>query len=303
MDELISIIIPCYNVEKYAAKCLESVLSQTYGKLEIIAVDDGSTDGTADILARYATDKRVRLIRQSNSGVSAARNAGIEAANGKLMAFVDGDDYLKQTMYERLYAAMTLENADMTVCNYNLVYDDHTEERYSSKLRNETVNLYDDVYGYFCKYCACPKPNNYIWTRLYITDIVKKSCVRFENYKLGDDTLFNFKLLPHIQRVTFIDDGLYNYFQRDNSNVYTVAHKSNLAATYADTFETLANYYEKNKFDEFLQVLPIHAYTRLRSVFFYSRLAGLSEDEILKSIMEGFKGRIIADYLTGAAKY
>ena len=301
MDELISVVIPCYNVEKYAEKCMDSVLSQTYGNLEVIAVDDGSSDGTADILTRYTSDKRVQLIRQPNSGVSAARNAGIAASTGKLLTFVDSDDYLEPQMYERLYAAMTGSGADMAVCNYNLIYDDRTEECYS-KIRSETAEVYDDVYGYFCKYCACPKPNNYIWTRLYVTDIVKKSGVRFENYRLGDDTLFNFKLLPHIRRVAFTEGGFYNYYQRSNSNVYTVANKVNLAASYADTFDALADYYVSNGFDEFLQVLPIHAFTRLRSVFFYSRLAGMDEDEIFRSVTEGFKGRSIAEYLTGAVK-
>ena len=301
MDELISVVIPCYNVEKYAEKCLTSVLSQTYVNLEVIAVDDGSSDGTADILTRYTSDKRVRLIRQPNSGVSDARNAGIAAATGKLLTFVDSDDYLEPQMYERLYAAMTGSGADMAVCNYNLIYDDRTEECYS-KIRNETAEVYDDVYGYFCKYCACPKPNNYIWTRLYITDIVKKSGVRFENFRLGDDTLFNFKLLPHIRRAAFTEGGFYNYYQRSNSNVYTVANKVNLAASYADTFDALADYYLSNGFDEFLQVLPIHAFTRLRSVFFYSRLAGIDEDDIFRSVTEGFRGRRIAEYLTGAVK-
>ena len=300
MDKLISVVIPCYNVEKYAAKCMDSVLSQTYCNLEVVVVDDGSTDGTAGILERYTTDKRVKLIKQPNSGVTAARNAGIAATTGELLTFVDSDDYLELSMYEKLYAAMTRENADMAVCNYNLVYDDHTDMQYS-KIRDETVNVYDDIYGYFCKYCACLKPNNYIWTRLYIADIVISSGVRFEQYKLGDDTLFNFKLLPHIKRVTFIEDGLYNYFQRGNSNVYTVAKKGNLAEVYADTFESLADYYKENKFDEFLQALPVHAFTRMRSVFFYSRLAGMSDEEIIQSIMTGFKDRVIADYLTGAS--
>ena len=298
MDELISVVIPCYNVERYAAKCLQSVLSQTYGNIEVIVVDDGSTDGTTDILERYTSDKRVKLLKQANSGVSSSRNAGIEASAGELLMFVDSDDYLEMTMCEKLYTAITRGNADMAVCNYNLVYDDRIDMEYS-KIHNETIDVYDDVYGYFCKYCACPKPNNYIWTRIYKSGILKRSGVRFEQYKLGDDTLFNFKLLPYIRRVTFVKDGLYNYLQRSNSNVYTIAKKRNLAEEYADTFDSLASFYSENKFDEFLQVLPLHAFTRMRSVFFYSRLAGMSEDEIIQSIKSGFKNRVIADYLTG----
>jgi len=298
MKELISIIIPAYNVEAYIEKCLNSIFSQTHENLEIIVINDGSTDNTAKIITRYASDSRLKYIEQKNAGVSAARNAGIEAASGGYLTFVDSDDYLETDMYEKLYAAFKENNADMAVCNYNVIYEDHSVAKYS-KMRNETANIRDDVYGYFCKYCACSKPNNYIWTKLYKTDIVKKSGVRFENYKLGDDTLFNFKLLPHIRKVAFIEDGLYNYFQRSNSNVYTVANKGNLAKVYADTFEALSNYYREHSFTEFLDVLPIHAFTRLRSVFFYSRLAGIDEEKIFETAMEGFKGREILHYLTG----
>lgn len=298
MSCVISVIIPCYNVEKYVKKCLKSVLNQTYTDLEIIAVDDGSTDSTAEILHEFETDERVKIITQKNAGVTAARNTGIDLASGEFISFVDSDDWINLNMYEMLYNVIIRESADMAVCNYNLAYDDHIKEKYS-KVYDETVDIYDDVYTYFCKYCACSKPNNYIWTRLYKTDIVKKSGVRFENYKLADDTLFNFKLLPHIRRVTWIPDGMYNYFQRISSNVYTIANKSNLAIIYADTFDALADYYEVNGFDDFLQVLPIHAYTRLRSIFFYSRLAKMDDHEIVENIRTAFSGRKIAGYLTG----
>jgi glycosyltransferase involved in cell wall biosynthesis len=277
---------------------MESVLSQSYRDLEVVVVNDGSTDGTAGVIARYLSDSRIRYTEQVNAGVSAARNVGIDAATGKYLAFVDSDDYLEPNMYEKLCKALVCAGADMAICNYNMVYDDHTDAKYS-KMRDETIHICDDVYGYFTKYCACPKPNNYIWTRLYKAEIVKRSDVRFEAYRLGDDTLFNFKLLPHMRKVAFISDGLYNYFQRPNSNVYTVANKGNLAKVYADTFDSLAEYYSANGFEEFLEVLPIHSFTRLRSVFFYSGLAGMDEDKIKESVMAGFKNRKIAKYLTG----
>ncbi|MDR2356392.1 MAG: glycosyltransferase [Clostridiales Family XIII bacterium] len=299
MDNLISVVIPCYNVENYIVKCLESVLSQSHGNLEVIVVNDGSTDGTADRIKPYLTDKRVVYMNRPNAGVSAARNAGTDAARGDFLAFADSDDFLAPDMYERLYAAVREAGADTAVCDYNLVYEDRTVTAYS-QIRDETTDVYDDVYGYFMKYCACARPNNYIWTRLYKTEIVKKSGVRFEPYRIGDDTLFNFKLLPHIRRVVFVAGGLYNYLQRSDSNVYTFANKGNPAEVYADTFQALADYYRENDCKEFLAVLPIHAFTRLRSVFFYSRLAGQSDDEILSNLASAFKERDIYRYLTGA---
>lgn len=298
---LISVIIPCYNLEGYIRKCIDSILGQTYKNLEVIAIDDGSTDRTPDLLAEYAAkDDRVVILRQENSGAGAASNRGIEAARGEFIAFVDNDDWIEPEMYERLHRAMTANDADIAVCNFNLVYEDHTDCCYSS-MRNQTVDIQDDVYGYFCRFCACPKPNNYVWTRLYKAELVKKSGVRYEEFRLGADTLFNFKLLPDIRRTSFIKDGLYNYVQRGDSSVYTMAKKRNIAEIYADGFEALADYYVSRNLDEFCRVLPIHAYTRLRSVFFYSRLAGLSDDEILLNLRKGFRGRKIYDYLTGAA--
>ncbi|MCI8536577.1 MAG: glycosyltransferase [Hungatella sp.] len=299
-NELISVVIPCYNLAGYTRKCMDSIIKQTYTNLEIIVIDDGSTDETPDILAEYAKkDKRVVLISQANAGAGEAVNRGIEFAHGEYLAFVDNDDWIAPDMYERLHSALTLNNANMSVCNFNLVYSDHTDFCYSH-MREETVEIEKDIFGYFCSHCACPKPNNYTWTRLYKTKIIKESDVRFESFRLGADTLFNFKLLPYIKRATFIKDGLYYYVQRNDSSVYTAAKRGNIAEVYADGFESLAEYYISKGLDEFCQVLPIHAYTRLRSTFFYSRLAGMTDDAIKENIEKGFKGRKIMDYLTGA---
>lgn len=298
MNEKISIVIPCYNVGFYINKCLESILSQTYPNLEVIVVNDGSTDDTEELINRFMSDNRIKYINQTNAGVSSARNIGIDSATGDLLAFVDSDDFLETDMYEKLYKALTETNADMAVCNFNHVYDNKIDKKYS-KMRKQVINIQDDIYSYFARFCACPDPNNYIWTRLYKTEIVKKSGVRFENYKLGDDTLFNFKLLPHMNTVSFTPEGLYNYYQRSSSNIYTVANKVNLAVIYADTFDSLVEYYNANNFMEFLEILPIHSYTRLRSIFFYSRLAGMSDEAIADNIKVGFENRKIAEYLTG----
>lgn len=301
-DEIISVIIPCYNLADYTRRCMDSILGQTYRKLEVIAVDDGSTDETPKILEEYAaTDSRVVFMQQKNSGAGVAINAGIEAAKGRYIAFVDNDDWIDLHMYEKLYAALTTNNADVAVCNYNLIYEDHADYCYST-MRDEVVSVQEDVYGYFSRYCVCPQPNNYTWSRLYKADIIKNSDVRFEHFRLGADTLFNFKLLPEIGSVAFLKDGLYNYVQRSDSSVHTATQKGNIAEVYAAEFESLADYYVSKGLSEFCRVLPIYAYTRLRSTFFYSRLAGMCDDEIVEDIMRNFKGKKIADYLTGALK-
>jgi len=295
---MISIIVPCYNLERYLKKCLDSILGQTYKNLEIIAIDDGSTDQTWNILERYAqADRRIVLVRQKNAGAGAAMNKGIELAQGEFLAFVDNDDWVEADMFEKLYGSIMASGADLAVCNYNLAYEDRREMCYSP-MKNETVSVQDDFYSYFYHYCACEKPNNYIWTRLYRADIVRQSGVRLENFSLGADTLFNFKLLPQLEHVTFIKDGLYNYFQRGSSSVYTMAKRCNIAEVYADGFDALANYYERLGVQDLDRILSVHASTRLRSTIFYSRLAGLSDEDIRRSLGKGYQGRKIAHYLT-----
>lgn len=291
---MISVIIPAYNVADYIEKCLHSVFTQTYDDLEVIVINDGSTDHTAELLKPFMSDQRLKYIDQKNAGVTSARNNGIAAATGEYITFVDSDDYLEPMMYEKLLSALTEADADVAACDYNLLYDDRTDHNYSG-IKNETVMI--DAPDYFFRYAACNRPNNYIWTRLYKADIIKKSGVRFENFRLGDDTLFNFKLLPFLNKIAYVEGGMYHYLQRPNSNIYTVAKKGNLAKVYADTFAELVSHYQKHNCDGFLKAMPIHAYTRLRSVIFYSRLAEMTEDEIAASIREGFRGREIREYL------
>lgn len=301
-EGLISVIIPCYNLAGYTKRCIDSVLSQTHQNLEVIAIDDGSSDQTPEILAGYAAkDPRVVFIRQENAGAGAAANLGIEIARGDFLAFVDNDDWIEHDMYEKLQQALVSNHADMAICNFNLVYEREIHHCYSP-MRSETVNLKEDVYSYFCRFCACPKPNNYMWTKLYKADIVKNSKVRYEDFCMGADTLFYFKLLPEMERVTFIEDGLYNYVQRNDSSVYTMAKRRNIAQVYADGFDALAEYYSLKGLTDFCRVLPLHAFTRLRSIFFYSRLAGLKDDEIIANLEKSLKGRRIIDYLTGAVQ-
>lgn len=116
---LISIIIPVYNVERYLNKCLDSIINQTYKNLEIVLVDDGSTDRSGLICDDYAAkDNRVIVLHKENSGVSEARNIGLKHSTGEFIGFVDGDDYVDRQMYELLLERLESDNSDMAACNY-----------------------------------------------------------------------------------------------------------------------------------------------------------------------------------------
>lgn len=299
MVSKISVVIPCYNCEKYIGRCLDSIVRQTYSNLEIIVVNDGSTDNTQAVLSNYVNDVRIRCITQENGGEAAARNTGIEAATGEYIGFVDSDDYIEYDMYQKLYSALIAANADVAIGNYNVVYENGEAMNCYSTMSGEIFDIQEDILSFWVKICATAKPNNYVWTRLYKKNLLDQTGIRFEKFVHSADTLFNFKLLPYINRCVMVNEGLYNYLQRAGSGIHTVAVKKNIAELYADTFQVLADYYNENHFDNFKCVLPIHAYTRMKNIFFYSHLAGLSDKEIIANLSESWKDRDIFRYFLG----
>ncbi|MCL2048517.1 MAG: glycosyltransferase [Defluviitaleaceae bacterium] len=300
LKDVISIIIPVYNASAYLDKCIMSILGQTYSNFELIIVNDGSTDNSAEVISKYLTDSRVKYIEQQNAGAVGALNTGMKNADGEYITYVGNDDYIEPNMYETMLNALKSTNADVAVCDFNLVYEDGRENKNKySKTKNEVMDLSEDLCRYFVKCCVNPQSNNYIWSRLYKTELIKNSGICFEKIPIGEDTLFNFKLLVHIDRVVFLENGFYNYFQRSSSVVHTIAKKQSLSKFYAEQFELLCDYYKNFGNEALLEMLPILAFTRLRSVFFYSRLSGMGDDEILEGIAEDFVGKQIGNYITG----
>ena len=136
MEKLVSVIIPAYNIEKYISRCLDSIIAQTYNNLEIIVVDDGSKDQTAEILDDYQKrDSRIIVIHKENGGVSSARNQGLDIAKGDYIGFVDGDDLIKPNMYEVLVKLLEEENADIAHCGYQMVFPDRVDYYYNTGRR------------------------------------------------------------------------------------------------------------------------------------------------------------------------
>ena len=140
MSERISVIVPIYNVERYLEKCIDSILAQTYRKLEIILCDDGSTDGCGAICDRYAArDDRVRVIHKANGGLSDARNAGLEIASGGWYAFIDSDDFITPDTIERMYRTAVSTNSQIAVCNIIRIYDDGAAEPFYRPAQEQTL--------------------------------------------------------------------------------------------------------------------------------------------------------------------
>ena len=222
MGEKVSIIVPIYKVEKYIKKCVESILCQTYENLELILVDDGSPDECPQICDEYSIhDRRVKVIHKKNGGLSDARNAGINAATGQYLMFVDSDDYIQNNMVETLYSAVKSTNADLALCDINFVdIEGHNMDINTIRLQNEVwdeTHFWCELYGK--NYTACVVA----WNKLYNKSIFEG--IRFDVGKLHEDEFIIHKIVNQCRRIVCVNERLYNYLQRSNSimgNSYSI---------------------------------------------------------------------------------
>ena len=210
-NELISVIVPVYNVEQYLEKCVNSIINQTYKNLEIILVDDESTDSSGELCDKLAgKDDRIIVIHKKNGGVSDARNYGIEKAKGNYIGFVDSDDFIDEEMYEKLYEVLIKEDADVVECGFKIVYPNKielfTEQKYYKVCNKEE---------YLEEFLIIEKIFGSVWTKLIKSDIAKK--VTFPVDKINEDAYYSYNLIENANKFIIFDKPYYNYFMRKNS--------------------------------------------------------------------------------------
>lgn len=207
---LLSVIIPVYNTAPWLRKCLDSVCGQTYRNLEIICVNDGSSDNSAEILAEYAAkDARVRVITQENAGLSAARNTGLKYASGQWVTGVDSDDYLLYETYSRLLPAM-VAGCDMICYGIKTVYEDGREVVNDYlKLSMEGECPYDDE--------LIVSTNAFFVNKLYRTELVRKWGIVFPEGLRHEDAAFVYSYMSQIRSIYFVTETMYCYLQRAGS--------------------------------------------------------------------------------------
>ena len=211
MTDLISVIIPVYNVEGYVSQCVSSVLDQTYRNIEVILVDDGSTDKSGMIVDDFARkDQRIKVIHKENGGLSDARNAGIQAAQGSYIGFVDSDDWVEPDMYEKLYHACISHQMDIASCGLFREYKDKTiaEPGETIQLDRETALRYL-IDGEML--------HDHAWSKLYKSDLFHS--VRYPKGLLYEDIRTTYKLILRSNGVAVITEPLYHYRQRKGSIV------------------------------------------------------------------------------------
>lgn len=211
----VSVIIPVYNVEKFLQRCLDSVVSQTLSDIEIICVDDGSTDNSASVLADFAKkDQRIKVINQKNQGVSVARNNGIKQANGEYIGFVDSDDYIEPDFYEKLYQEAKKENADVALTS---IQYEKKEKSYIllEHEKKKIATTTSDIFRLF----NLPH-TTYIWNKIYRKDFLEKNNISFnEQFHYGEDIIYVTEVASLCHKAVYVPETRYHYIYRENSLV------------------------------------------------------------------------------------
>lgn len=210
MNELVSVIINVYNGQDFIKKCLDSVINQTYKNLEIIIINDGSTDNTLNILKSYK-DKRIKIITTSNQGLSLSRNTGLDNAKGDYLFFVDADDYIENDAIEYLYNLCKKYNVKMSTCNSIDVYD------YETKIKND-IELIEVKEGkdLLIKILLSENRKGTIWNKLIKKELFDN--LRFEN-RLINDVVVVYKLALKVDNVVFSNQIKYYYYRHKDSIV------------------------------------------------------------------------------------
>ena len=215
--ELISVIIPVFKVEKYLARCLDSVVNQTYKNLEIILVDDGSPDKSGNICDEYAKiDTRIKVIHKKNGGVSSARNVGISIATGEYIGFVDSDDWLEPDMYEKLMEYAKKDGSDITRIRYYKVYEDRKEcPNYLCNIDGK-IDLSDKKEEILsCLFSG--RLHAYLWLLLIKKEHLRKMVNFDSNVAMREDLIWFTELVCLATSISIYDIPLYNYYQNVNS--------------------------------------------------------------------------------------
>lgn len=215
-ENQISIIVPVYNSQRYLSRCLDSLVNQTYGNIEILLINDGSTDNSLSIIREYAEEyPQIRFFTQENRGVGAARNIGLKNAIGEYIMFCDSDDTFEPSMCEDMLLTMQNEHVDMVMCN---IYIHKKNGSYVAKVGSYEFAFKDG------KYRLSPgimdRINVFVWSKIFKKSIIDKFNIAFPNIKPGEDNSFMYHYLSVIDNVYMLNKPLCNHFEVEGSTMY-----------------------------------------------------------------------------------
>lgn len=256
--EKITVIVTVYNIRDYLPKAVDSILAQTYQNLEILLVDDGSTDGSGEICDAYAQkDPRVRVIHQPNGGAYSARNTGLSEAAGDYITYVDGDDWIDPGMYETLLSALKEQDADLAVCRYRWVYADRTVDLSTSMT---AVLEGQELLAKYLEEDEKWQIQTAVWNKLFKRSILGE--LRFPK-SIYEDMYFTIRLLNQSRRSVYLDQAFYNYVCDRGSST------TNLGIQEKTFTDLIPNFYERSAW---LREIGREDLALLQDYFLYKRL-------------------------------
>lgn len=239
--DLISVIIPVYNVEQYIGRCLDSLINQSYKNLEIILINDGSTDKSGEICDSYSNKyENMYVYHKKNGGVSSARNLGLEkiSPNSKFIGFIDPDDFIDSNMYKILYDNLIKYDADMSICDVEKVYDNNCNFKKLSNINDaKLTNNTEVLENYF---------NNFEKSVIVCNKLFKRECIKdikFEIGKIYEDQIYSIEAIYKSPKVVITNKKLYYYYQREDS----ISHGGYNIDGWGDLFYAAENYIKFGK--------------------------------------------------------
>lgn len=224
----ISVVVPVYNVGVYLEKCLDSLLAQTLDDIEILCINDGSTDNSLEILQKYAQkDERIKIFDKENEGQGVGRNIGIKNATGEFIAFVDPDDWVELDMYEKMYTQAKNLDSQVVFCDYKKVQEwdgkvttPHIFRKAVSLTKSKPIkvpvgqNIKKPVL--YNSFLVAP---SYVWNGIYDASLVKENAIRFADFRCYEDVMFLVRTIVLAQNISYINIPLYNYRIRKTSTL------------------------------------------------------------------------------------
>ena len=266
----VSIIVPVYNVEGYIRKCLDSLINQTLDDIEIIVVDDGSTDESINIIQEYENTypDKIRYFKKENGGVATARNFGISHATGEYIAFLDSDDYVELDIYEKMYKKAKQENSDLVECDFIWEYPN------KSKIDNGIV--YTNKKEMLTYARVIP------WNKLIKKNLIDAHEVQFPNGLRYEDMEFTYRIIPYLDRVSFVKEPLVHYVQRNSSVSYSFNVETEDIFTILDN---VIEYYKSNNFYEEYKNELEYTYTRILLCSSLFRIVRVKDNCVRKQLL------------------
>lgn len=285
--ELITIIVPIYNVEKYLRRCLNSILNQTYKNLEIILVDDGSPDNCGKICDEYKTkDSRIKVIHKENGGLSSARNSGLDVATGKYISFIDSDDFVSDKYIEKLYDSLRKSKSLLAMCNY-LSFDEDTYDKVL-KVKNSDnfeVKLLTKIEAQKKLYSVESTTYVVSWAKLYDKSLFNN--IRFPEGKINEDCFITYLIFEKANIITFMDIPLYFYYQNPKSIMGSSFSKNRLDSIEAYSLQC-EFYLKQNE----IELYRMSACTRLNILSQYYNLASKGLKRKIKNMAKVYYSEI-----------